>query len=155
MNPSMNIDFTRMITAPDVAAAGLSSLRDTARAGLSAAIEEVTLAITGPVPLAEKLSWASKEEAARDVLAALETGIRTAPPIIAGEAAITGETVPDLARRILRNADAYRAAAAAMTGLRRKAERALDDAGTAAGIAAAMAEAKSGLTAIAAKARGG
>lgn len=145
---TQNIDFTQVIPATQVRAAALAEHRLAALETLRAALDATAARITGEVPLTEMLSWGAKEEAARTVLKALETGVLLQPPIIAGEAAITGEAVPDLARRIIRNADAYRAVSSAMAGLRRKAEGGIAAAASAEEIAAVMAMAEAGLAQI-------
>lgn len=114
-----NIDLSKLITAEDKAAAALAAAQAAAHLNLVTWINEVTHAITGPVPEDEKLSWPSKEQAARAVLAANATTEQTA--MIADEAQVGGETSADLAANIVANADAYWAAIAPLTGLRRKA----------------------------------
>ena len=93
--------------------------REAANARIVREIEAVTLRITGVVPAAEMLAWASKEAAARAYLSGDSTGEQGA--ILTGEAQQTGEQIEDLAARIIANADSYRAIIATLTGLRRKA----------------------------------
>jgi hypothetical protein len=95
----------------------------TALAAVLAAIEAVESALTSGVPLAEKLSWTAKEQAAIAVLADTASPADTA--LLAGEASITGETVAELAGRIVAAAEAYRFAASRMAGIRRAAEKAI------------------------------
>lgn len=142
------IDFTQVILPSEVQAAALYEARTSALEALRAALDATAAKITGEVPLTEMLSWGAKEEAARAVLKALETGVLLQPAIIAGEAAVTGEAIPDLARRIIRNADAYRAVSSAMAGLRRKAEAGIAAAASAEDIAAVMAMTEAGLMQI-------
>lgn len=143
-----NIDFTKAIPPSQVQAAALSDARIAALETLRASLDATAAKITGEVPLTEMLSWGAKEEAARAVLKALETGGVLQPAIIAGEAAITGEAIPDLARRIIRNADAYRAVSSAMAGLRRKAEAGIAAAASAEDITSVMAMTGAGLAQI-------
>jgi len=124
----MTIDFTQAVTAEARTAAALAQAKAEARAALLAAIEATAAAITGPVPLTEKLSWGSKEIAARAGADGSATASQTA--MIADEAAITGEPVADLAARVIGNADAYRRVIASLTGVRRHTENALDLAAT-------------------------
>jgi len=130
------IDWAQLET-PDPAA-DLAQARAAAEAALLGRIDAVAEALTGLVPLAEKLSWIPKEEAAQ----AIADG--TASPadraLLEGEAAVTGESVADLAARILKNAGAWRLAIAWLSGLRRRTLAALAQAPDAGGIAAALAE---------------
>lgn len=93
---------------------------DAARAAVLAAIARVEDVLTSGVPLAEKLSWPSKEAAARAVVAGNGSALDVS--LLAGESALTGETVEELAARILASADAYRFAVSRMAGIRRGAE---------------------------------
>ena len=94
-----------------------------AQSAVLAAISAVEEALTSGVPLAEKLSWTAKEQAALAVYAGTETEADTA--LLAGEASITGETVTELAARIIAAAEAYRFAASRLAGIRRAAEKAI------------------------------
>lgn len=101
----------------------LARLRAEALTEAAALIDARAEAITGTVPLVERLSWGAKEQAARAVIAG-----RASPEdagMIAGEARVTGEDVALLATRILANADAWRLIAARMAALRRRAAAAL------------------------------
>jgi len=98
-------------------------LAETAIAGIYQAINEQTFAITGQVPTDEKLSWLAKEAAARAFKAGSATDEQAA--LLDGETSITGETTDALADKIILNADAYRAAIATLTGIRRNAETAI------------------------------
>ncbi len=120
----MNIDFAQVVTAETQAADRLAGARAIARAQVLDAIAALTEAMTGPVPLAEKLCWPAKEAAARAIADGQATEAETA--LIAGEAAMTGEDAAGLVGSILKNADAYRAVIAMLTGLRRAAEAAID-----------------------------
>jgi|GEM_PF-4372181 len=116
----------------------------TAHAAVIAAIEAVEETLTAGVPLAEKLSWATKEQAALAVLGGTDSPADTA--LLAGEASITGETVVELAARIIAAAEAYRFAASRMAGIRRAAEKAIAAAVTSDDLrqAVALAEAQCG-----------
>jgi hypothetical protein len=120
----MNIDFAQVVTAETLAVEALATAQSVARAQVLAAITAMTEAITGPVPLAEKLCWVAKETAARACAEGRATQTETA--LIEGEAAMTGEDKGDLVARILKNADAWRGAIAMLTGLRRAAIAAID-----------------------------
>jgi hypothetical protein len=119
----MNIDMTRLVTADQKAAQALAAAQGAARARLVAAIEGFSEKVTGDVPLSEKLSWGTKEMAARAVLAG--AGSAEDKALLQGEAKVTGEAVSDLAARIVRNSDTYRGLVAMLTGLRRGAEAAI------------------------------
>lgn len=118
----------------------------TARAGVLSAIARVEDALTAGVPLAEKLSWPSKEAAARAVQAG--TGAALDNALLAGESALTGETVEELATRIIASADAYRFAVSRMAGIRRGAERRIAQAQTPAQLEQAVAWAEAACAAI-------
>jgi hypothetical protein len=125
------------VVVPDPAA-DLAQARLGAEATLLARIEAVAEALTGAVPLAEKLSWTAKEEAARAFAEGnADPGARA---LLEGEAAVTGEGVADLAARILRNAEAWRLVIAWLSGVRRRTLTALALAPDAAAIAAALAQ---------------
>lgn len=123
-----NIDLSKMITAEDKAAAVLTAAQEAAHTSLVAWINDVTHAITGPVPEDEKLSWTEKAAAARAVLDQSASAEQAA--MIAAEAQIGGETSADLAAKIVANAAAYRGAITLLTGLRRKAAAEIDAAQT-------------------------
>lgn len=122
-----NIDLTQMITAEARAAAALDAAREAARGDLLADIDAAVRAMTGTVPEAEKLSWTTKEAAALAHEADSATPEQAA--MLAAEAGITGETLADLAGRVLAAAAAYRQAAAVIAGIRRKYEAEIDAAG--------------------------
>lgn len=130
------IDWARLVL-PDPAA-DLRAARAAAEARLLERIATVAEGLTGPAPLAEKLSWSAKEEAARAHAAGTAGPEQRA--LLDGEAALTGENPADLAARILRNADAWRQAVAWLSGLRRSTLAAMARAADPATVAAALAE---------------
>jgi hypothetical protein len=115
------IDWAQL-RQPDPDAA-LAQARADAETTLLARIEAAAEALTGRVPLVEKLSWTAKEEAGRAALAG--TADQAQRSLIDGEAQITGEDPARLAQRIVANADAWRGAVALLAGLRRRAMAAL------------------------------
>lgn len=125
---------------PDATAATtrLARLRAEALIEAAALIDARAEAITGTVPLVERLSWGAKEQAARAVIAGTPSPEEAA--MIAGEASVTGEEVPALATRILANADAWRLIAARMAALRRQATAALATAENEAAVASVFEE---------------
>lgn len=129
------IDWSRMIAPEARAADVLAQARETARAAVRDWIAGVTLDLTGDVPLTEMLSWSPKEDAARAWLADPKA---TVPDLLAGEALVTGEDAAALATRVVANADAWRAAQALLTGLRRRTDTALDTARTPDEVSAAL-----------------
>ena len=133
------IDFSRVISAGQE----LGALRDRLCALLLARIEARMQEIAGPVPLAEKLAWPLKEEAARAWLQGDGTG--RPDPILLQEAALMGEPVTVLAQNILIRAEAWRQAVSEMTALRRRALGALALAATPAEAEAVLAEAEAAL----------
>ena len=135
----MKIDFSQAVTADALTAIALEEARKTAHARVISLIEVASTAITGPVPLAEMLSWTAKEEAARRLLTypadVTDAGIEA---ILGGEAALTGETIGQLAEKIIANADAYRTIIAVLAGLRRKTSASIDAAATPEAVQAAV-----------------
>lgn len=102
----------------------LAAVKADAKRRVTARADEIAEAITGTVPLSERLSWPTKEMAARAVLAGTATAVQQA--LLAAEAQVIGETVPSLASRIVANADAYIVAAGLIAGQRRKVTAAID-----------------------------
>ena len=97
---------------------------DAAKAAMVEWIAGFTAAVTGPVPVDERLSWDAKEADARAYIAETATAAQTA--MIEDEAAITGEVPADLAAIIIAKADTFRAVVARVAGLRRKTIAAID-----------------------------
>lgn len=133
----------QVITADERAGLLLTATRSEASLALVAEIDAVTTALTGNVPLAEMLSWAPKETAARAWIAGTASPEET--DTLTGEAAVTGEELADLAARIVGKADIYRAAIARLAGLRRVTETAIAAATDPAGVAAALSAARAAL----------
>ncbi|WP_305986126.1 hypothetical protein [Roseibium sp. MMSF_3544] len=80
--------------------------------------------ITGSVSIGEKLSWATKEAAARAQTAGTADADHLA--LLQAEAAQTGETVDELSAKILSNATAWQQITGSVAGLRRSTFRALE-----------------------------
>lgn len=108
-----------------------------AQEGLALWFEAEAARITGPVALAEKLSWTAKESAARAWQAARATPAEE--DLLLGEATVTGESLENLTQSILATADAFRGQIAVLTGLRRNASLALRQAATPEEIGAVLA----------------
>lgn len=109
----------------------LEAVKGNAKRRVAARADQIAQAITGIVPLAEQLSWPSKEAAARAYVAATATSGQLA--MLNAEATLAGESVATLAAKVIANADAYYAASGLIAGQRRKtmaAIDALDDAAT-------------------------
>lgn len=140
------IDFSQAITVEAREAQALANAQATAEAQIIALIDAATAAITGPIPLAEKLSWDAKERAARAFVAKAADDADLA--LLEGEASVTGEDVAVLAPKIIRNADAYRLAAARLAGLRRLTIAALRAADTVEAVEAAIHGLRDHLTAF-------
>lgn len=114
-------------SADEIAALGITSapeminiaaVKASAISRIVARADEIAEMITGAVPLAERLSWSTKEAAARAVIAGSATSEQQA--LIGAEAQVTGEQVADLAQRIVANATRYITAAGLIAGQRRK-----------------------------------
>lgn len=132
----MNIDMTQIRSAGQKEQAALEQARDAARAVLLRSLEGRAVSLTGPVSLAEQISWSAKESAARALLAGEASAEQEG--FLGQEAEITGETVADLALLILRKAERYRQAVAGLSGLRRKYALRVQEAGDRDAVAAAL-----------------
>lgn len=115
------------VAEPPLAAlvlADLVTLKVAAKARVAARADQIVELITGTVPLSERLSWATKEAAARALVAGTATTVQQS--LISAEAQVTGETAAALAASIIANAEAYIVAAGLIAGQRRKTMAALD-----------------------------
>ena len=121
--------------APPPAAEQLAAARQAALVALAVRLTDLTGRFTDGLPLAEVASWPTKAEAATRHLAG------EPQPMIAAEAAITGEDPEALARAIVARAAQYTGLIARMTGLRRQTSAALEAAPTAEAIAEVLAAA--------------
>ncbi|MFN3721683.1 MAG: hypothetical protein ACK4VZ_01450 [Paracoccaceae bacterium] len=132
------IDFERIVTAQAVEAAHLARTRDDAAAVVATAIEAAMTRCSDTVPIAEMLAWGAKELAARAVVADPEA---EPDAILMVEAEMTGESVADLAARIIINAKDHRSLVSLLTGVRRKALAAIAAAADAEAIAGVLKDA--------------
>lgn len=123
-------------SAAQIAADQLADAKAAATAEMMAMLEAAASAITAGIPAYEMTSWAGKEAAGRAYLASAATAADLV--LLNGEAAVTGETVADLAALWVARADAARAAVGPLTGLRRTTWAAIDAATDQAGIDAAL-----------------
>lgn len=112
-----NIDMSLMITAKAKQDAALRMAREDAWSVLDEAIARAIVNGVGDAPLAEQLSWSKKEAAARAYLEEAATEAQMA--MLEAEAAETGETLAELASRIVQKADAQMLLVARLTGIRR------------------------------------
>jgi hypothetical protein len=125
------IDWTAMVLPQH----RLEAARVDGRRRMLVWIEGYLSRFTDGVPVAEMQSWPVKAERARAHLA-------TPPePTLVIEATVLGEDPDDLARKILEKADVFARVTAAVTGLRRATERAIDAATTLEGIEDALRQA--------------
>lgn len=135
---------------PEELAAHTLAARIEAKQRLATAADAMAQVLTGVVPLAEQLSWPVKEAAARATLAGTADSGQTA--LLAAEAVVAGETVADLAGKVIANAAAYHAASGYIAGWRRKTmqdvDTAADDAAIAAIVSQAIAEAEAQMAAL-------
>ncbi len=123
----------------------LDQVRAAADAAMMGWIDGFLAQFTAGVPPAELASWPVKAERARQHIAG------DPQPMIAAEAALTGEDAMALAQKIVTKADAYEAIIARVTGLRRATEAAIAEAKTAKAVAAALEVAKDKATQMAAQ----
>jgi hypothetical protein len=116
------IDWNALQTQVARDEAVLQQARYEATAELLVWLDETAAAVTGKVPIVERLSWASKEAAARVFLR--DGG--PVPALIAVEAAALGVTPLSLAARII--AKAYIVVAARLAAARQSAMKGIADA---------------------------
>lgn len=126
----------------------LAAAKAHGQAAMLAWISDFTAQFTGDTPLDERLSWDAKEAAARAQIAGAADAQQAA--LLADEAALTGETVDNLALLILANADLYRAIVARVAGLRRLTRDAINAAETPEAVQAVLDGAKAQALALAA-----
>jgi hypothetical protein len=114
----MNINLAQIKSIEDKAQTVLVTCRTDAKIRLYTMLNRWSEQLNGSIPLIEQLSWAAKAEAAH----AHQAGTATKPhlQILSVEAQETGETLSDLARRILSNASACRLTTSFIAGIRRK-----------------------------------
>jgi hypothetical protein len=136
----MQIDFSKVQSAEARAKAVLVAARLGAEARLATLIEAALTELTGPLPLAERLSWPIKEAAARAVLDDSASPAEIA--LLEAEAFETGESVAALAARIVARAAAWNRAVADLSGLRRRIAAAIAHAPDPQAVAKALAEAE-------------
>lgn len=117
----------------DLTAARSQGLADTI--AITAALSE---AVVSHTPVGLRDSWTAKAEAARAQIAGSETALQLA--ILTDEAALTGETVADLAASIVAQEDQYLRLAASISGGHRRARNRIEVAPDQAEIDAAIAE---------------
>lgn len=123
-------------TAAELTAEALAQSKQTARQAMLAALSQVAEAITGPVPQVIRDSWPSKAAAAR----AHRDGTATADQVLMleQESALTGETLDELAGKIIPNADVYEPVIGRMSGLHRTTAAAIEAATVPAEVTAAL-----------------
>lgn len=116
--------YAALQDAPPDPSAVLDAAKMDAKRRVIARADQIADAITGYVPLSERLSWPKKEAAA------LAYDANTATPsqlaLLQAETSVTGETVAALAAKIISNAATYTTAAGLIAGQRRKTLEAID-----------------------------
>ena len=120
ITPSVSDPPPAAVTAP----IDMAAVKADAKRRVAARADAIAELITGTVPLSERLSWPTKDVAARAVLAGTATPSQQV--ILAAEAQVSGESIADLAASIVANADAYMAASGMIAGQRRKTMAAID-----------------------------
>lgn len=131
-------DEAGVIARPEVTPEVLAATKTLALARARRFADRTTVAITSDVPLDEKLSWATKEAEAL----AYQADNQVPTPILSAEAAITGETIANLAAEVLTNAIAFRTISGQIAGLRRTTRAAIEAADSPEAIEAALAAAR-------------
>jgi len=102
----------------------MDDIKAGAKAQVAVMLDMAANAITGATPLAERLSWGPKQDAAKACLAGTATSDQIA--MLEAEAAVTGENLDDLIVTILDAAAAYHTASGTIAGLRRMIAAELD-----------------------------
>lgn len=129
----------KLIVASDVAAIGdlyddasgefispepdrnpLYETAEAAKLALYKVIDDFTASITGPVPNDEKASWPTKEAAARAHKAGTASDMQEI--LLSHEAAFSGESVDQLADKVIANVETYLAIVGSTAGIRRASE---------------------------------
>ena len=88
--------------------------------------DRVTAGIRGDIPEDERASWTQKLAEAEAYFATPDAVIPPATPILSAEASITGETIAELASRVIAKGTEYKMIAGAIAGMRRSIEAQLD-----------------------------
>lgn len=116
----------------------LKAARADALASMVRDVDIAARSLSGDVPETERLSWTSKEVAARAMVAGIAS--QSDCRMLQLEASSSGQDVLDLAHKIIKNADAYRDFIATATGSRRAAAAKINTAETIDEIGAAFDE---------------
>lgn len=124
-----NIDWSQIVTAKARAEGALREARIKARQTLADALDAHAEVLSGERSLTECLSWQSKEQVAHRLLADCVTAEDIAP--LQAEADQAGETVQDLAQKIVAKAASFRLLSGHLAGLRRRYDRYISEAKTA------------------------
>ena len=105
-------------TRDEMAATETENARQSAKLRILSKLDGAADEITGATPLAERLSWERKANAAEAHLEGRASDAQIA--MLSTEAAEVEASIDDLAHVILRNATVYAVLAARLAGLRRK-----------------------------------
>lgn len=143
-------DENGVIARPEVTPEILAATKMLARARVCRFADRATVAITGHLPVDEKISWSEKKAEAL----AYQADSQAPTPILAAEVAITGETVADLAAEVMANALARCTTFGQVGGLRRTACAAIEAADSPEAIEAALTAAQTQAEAMLAAALG-
>jgi len=106
------------IKPPPPAPEYIEDIKADAKRRVAARADQIAERVIGSVPLSERLSWPIKEAAARAIQAGRATQVQH--DLISAEADMVGETVAELAAKIIANANAYTIAVGMIAGQRRK-----------------------------------
>jgi hypothetical protein len=117
------VDKDGTFTPPEQVRAPRYADATAAVSGLSAGIDLVLNQVTGSVPEAERLSWGTKEQAARAFMAGTAQPYDTS--MLVAEATARGAQVAEVAGKIVAKANAYRLLISTASGIRQAAEDAL------------------------------
>lgn len=124
----------------------LGSQQDQAISSVIRYAEVTGYLLIGDVPESEQKGWNAKESAAREHIAGTASGIDTM--LLKTEADLTGESIDDLAARVIEKANMFRVAVAMISGIRRKTTAAIKAATTLDGVNTILDDAKAQLDAV-------
>lgn len=121
-----DVDWTNNVITYNAAksAEALAALKLEAKRKVAARADAFAEMITGTIPRSEIASWPSKEVAAEAHQAQTATARQTA--MLQAEANLTGETLDELAAKILANSTVYNPATGMIAGQRRTVTAAID-----------------------------
>lgn len=121
-----SIDWAHLESAANVQARALADHQAFGQAMAMKAIEAVYGVYISHYPEAERATWPKQEDAARAVIAGTATTGQTA--LLTARATLSGETVADLAAKIITASDTFSQLGLALAGIRSAVQKAIEEA---------------------------